>query len=44
MKMKFKRREAFLKVVPVCKDSFKTKSKKEKQAAGRQGWMGNRRQ
>ena len=43
MKMKFKRREAFLKVVPICKDTFKTESKKEKQAAGRQGWMGNKR-
>lgn len=43
MKTKFKRREAFLKVVPVCKDTFKTESKKEKQTAGKRGWMGNRR-
>lgn len=38
--MKFKIREVFLKVVPVCKDTLKTESKKEKQRLGRWGWSG----
>ena len=43
--MQFKIREVFLKVVPVCKDTFKTESKKEKQRVGSGGWSraGNRR-